>query len=90
MEEQKKPLSVVQQMKRLALQQKREPFAEQEAGSHVATCPQCGAGRAKHDGLTACAYCGFGYTRTVLTDGIHIQQTDNSPKAVRSTRNDKK
>lgn len=65
-------------MKRLAMQQKREQLVEQQAASSVATCPQCGAGRAKHDGLTACAYCGFAYTHAVLTDGIHIKDTDNS------------
>lgn len=87
MKEQQKPLSIVQQMKQLAMQQKREQFVEQQAGSSVATCPQCGAGRAKHDGLTACAYCGFEYTHTTLTNGIHIRETDNSRKEYSRTVN---
>jgi len=87
MEEQQKPLSIVQQMKQLAMQQKREQFVEQQAGSSVATCPKCGAGRAKHDGLTACAYCGFEYTHAALTDGIHIKDTDNSRKGSSQTIN---
>ena len=87
MEEGQKPVSIVQQMKRLAMQQKREQFVEQQAASSVVTCPQCGAGRAKHDGLTACAYCGFEYTNAVLTDGIHIRETDNSRKGSSRTIN---
>src|SRR3546814_7200850 len=80
MEEKQKPVSIVQQMKQLALQQKREQFVEEQAGTSVATCPQCAAGRAKHDGLTTCAYCGFEYTQAILTEGIHIRTTDNSRK----------
>lgn len=40
-------------------------------------CPSCGAGRAKQDGLTHCAYCGFEFMSVTLTDGLNIKQTDN-------------
>lgn len=87
MGEQQKPLSIVEQMKQRALAQQRDKVVEQQAESTVATCPQCGAGRAKHDGLTACAYCGYEYTQAVLSDGIHIKETDNSRKATSRTIN---
>lgn len=41
-------------------------------------CPNCGAGRAKHKGVTSCAYCGFKFIKTKLDDGINIKSTDNS------------
>lgn len=44
------------------------------------TCPQCGAGRAKQDGVTHCAYCGFEFIAVQLTDGLHIRSSDNSPR----------
>jgi uncharacterized protein (DUF983 family) len=49
-----------------------------EAGIQAATCPNCGAGRAKQDGVTHCAYCGFEFIATTLTDGIHVKKEDNS------------
>ncbi|MFD2920987.1 hypothetical protein ACFS6H_14780 [Terrimonas rubra] len=49
-----------------------------EAGIQATTCPNCGAGRAKQDGVTHCAYCGFEFISTTLTDGIHIKKEDNS------------
>lgn len=48
------------------------------AGMSARTCPNCGAGRAKQDGLTHCAYCAFEFINTTLTDGIHIKKEDNS------------
>lgn len=41
-------------------------------------CPNCGAGRAQADGLTHCAYCGFEFISTKLSDGIHLTSDDNS------------
>ena len=74
----KKPLSLVERIKQLALEQKREEFKIKEAESLVITCPQCGAGRAKRDGLTRCAYCGHEFTSAEMTNGVHIKKEDNS------------
>jgi Zn finger protein HypA/HybF involved in hydrogenase expression len=49
-----------------------------EAKMEVTDCPNCGAGRAKQDGLTKCAYCGFMFMDIQLTDGIHIKKEDNA------------
>lgn len=73
-----KPLSIVARMQQKALQQKREAFVEKKAGMNTMTCPNCGAGRAKEDGVTKCAYCGFEFISQKLTDGIHIKESDNS------------
>ncbi|MDR0673438.1 MAG: hypothetical protein LBF93_07230 [Zoogloeaceae bacterium] len=45
----------------------------------AAVCPHCGAGRAKADGLTHCAYCGRRFLAVALDDGIYLKKTDNSP-----------
>jgi uncharacterized Zn finger protein (UPF0148 family) len=42
------------------------------------SCPNCGAGRTKHDGITSCGYCGFEFIRVKLTDGVYIKKEDNS------------
>ena len=73
-----KPLSLVARMKQKALAQQREAFEEKPADLDAATCPNCGAGRAREDGLTRCAYCGFEFIAHTLTDGIHISKKDNS------------
>lgn len=73
-----KPLSIVERMEQQALQQKREKFIEKQAGVTTLTCPNCGSGRAKGDGLTQCAYCGFEFIRHRLSNGIHIKDQDNS------------
>ncbi len=49
-----------------------------EAQLGIQDCPNCGAGRAKQDGLTHCAYCGFEFIQTELTDGVFIKKQDNS------------
>lgn len=41
-------------------------------------CPNCGAGRAKQDRITHCAYCGFEFISVRLTDGVFIKKQDNS------------
>uniref|UniRef100_F4CFN0 Uncharacterized protein n=1 Tax=Sphingobacterium sp. (strain 21) TaxID=743722 RepID=F4CFN0_SPHS2 len=73
-----KPLSIVERMEQLALQQKREKFTEKEAGVTIIICPNCGSGRAKEDGLTRCAYCGFEFLTQKLSNGIHLRDHDNS------------
>jgi uncharacterized Zn finger protein (UPF0148 family) len=49
-----------------------------EAKMNAKDCPNCGAGRAKQDGLTQCAYCGFEFLNIKLTDGVYIKKEDNS------------
>lgn len=73
-----KNISLVERIKQLALEQKREEFKVKEANNSVKGCPQCGAGRAKQDGLTNCAYCGYEFIKVKVTDGIHIKKEDNS------------
>lgn len=81
MEENKsKPLSLIEKMKLRAKEQKTYGGEmEQKAASMDAVdCPNCGAGRAKHDGLTACAYCGFSFLSVTLSDGLFLKKEDNS------------
>ena len=79
MEEQKKPLSLIERMKLKAQGQQTYGTIEQkDACVGAVDCPNCGAGRAKHDGVTKCAYCGFTFTENKLTNGIHITEKDNS------------
>lgn len=49
-----------------------------DAQMSLKDCPNCGAGRAKHDGVTHCAYCGFEFIQVKLTDGFYIKKEDNS------------
>jgi hypothetical protein len=46
----------------------------------AAVCPNCGAGRAKQDGVTHCAYCNFEFIGTKLSEGVFISKEDNSKK----------
>lgn len=80
MEENKKPLSLLEKMKQKAMGQKSYGggFVEEEAKVGARACPNCGAGRAKQDGLTYCAYCGFEFLSVKLSDGINIKKDDNS------------
>lgn len=73
-----KPTSLVERLKQIALEQKREKMEVKRAASVVLQCPQCGAGRAKQDGLTKCGYCGYEFMAAKLSDGIHIKTEDNS------------
>lgn len=80
MEEKKPILSYIEKLKLKAESQKSygvdcEPF---DASMDVKDCPNCGAGRAKQDGLTHCAYCGFEFLSIKLTDGLFIKKEDNS------------
>ncbi|MCD9574582.1 hypothetical protein [Flavobacterium soyae] len=49
-----------------------------DAKMNAKDCPNCGAGRAKQDGVTHCAYCGFEFITVKLTDGVYIKKEDNS------------
>lgn len=75
-----KPLSFIERMKQTALSQKNYGGDAEitAAGTQQAACPNCGASRAKNDGLTHCAYCGHAFIQTTLTDGRHIKKEDNS------------
>ncbi|SFC92175.1 hypothetical protein [Flavobacterium phragmitis] len=53
-------------------------FETTEAKMSAKDCPNCGAGRAKEDGVTHCAYCGFEFLNVKLTDGLYIKKEDNS------------
>ena len=51
-----------------------------EAWIENKNCPNCWASRAKQDGLTHCAYCGFGFVSVELWNWIFIKKEDNSKK----------
>lgn len=81
MEENKnKTLSLLERMKQRAQTQKvyGGEIEATEAKMDATVCPNCGAGRAKMDGLTKCSYCGFVFIEHELTDGINIRKEDNS------------
>lgn len=80
--EEKKAQSFLEKLKAKAQAQEKYggPITEKEASIGTRTCPNCGAGRAKDDGLTHCAYCGFEFLQVTLTDGLHIKKDDNSRK----------
>jgi uncharacterized Zn finger protein (UPF0148 family) len=80
MSEEKKALSFVEKMKLKAQSQKNYGGETEIKGANMEArdCPNCGAGRAKQDGLTHCAYCGFEFIAVQLTDGLHIKKEDNS------------
>lgn len=81
MGEDKKPVnSFLQNLKQKTANQKHYggDVEEKIAGIALKDCPNCGAGRAKHDGVTHCAYCGFEFITTKITKGLHIDDSDNS------------
>jgi hypothetical protein len=51
-----------------------------EPSMGAVVCPNCGAGRAKQDGVTHCAYCDFEFIGTTLSQGVFISKDDNSKK----------
>lgn len=75
-----KPLSFVERMKLKAIQQEKYGGVADEKAATVAAqdCPNCGAGRAKHTGVTHCAYCGYQFIEQKINDGIHLKNDDNS------------
>lgn len=80
MSEEQKPLSFVEKMKLKAQSQKNYggDMEIRDANMGARDCPNCGAARAKQDGLTHCAYCSFEFIAAPLSDGIHIKKEDNS------------
>ncbi|MNR21162.1 hypothetical protein D3C85_1380490 [compost metagenome] len=78
--EEKKVISFLDKLKEKA--QKQSNYGGEteitDAQMSLRDCPNCGAGRAKHDGLTNCAYCGYEFIQVKLTDGFYIKKEDNS------------
>ena len=79
-EEKSKPLSYLEKLKLKANSQQHYggKAEKQEAKMDARDCPNCGAGRAKQDGVTHCAYCSFEFINVKLTDGLNIKKEDNS------------
>lgn len=44
----------------------------------ITDCPNCGAGKAKQDGVTHCAYCGHEFMSVKISDGLNLKKEDNS------------
>lgn len=42
----------------------------------VIACPNCGAPRAKADGLTQCAFCGYEFMAVELSDGLYLKKEE--------------
>ncbi len=80
MEESKKPLSLIEKIKAKAKKQKSYggDYLGEEAKINTITCSNCGAGRAKEDGLTKCAYCNFEFLAVKISKGINLSESDNS------------
>lgn len=78
----KKAANFLQKLKEKAAQQKNYGGNPENTAATMDAkdCANCGAGRAKTDGLTHCAYCDFEFISTTLTDGIYISKDDNSKK----------
>ena len=78
-EQPNKPLSLVERMKLKAMQQEKYGGESvSEASVAAQDCPNCRAGRAKHDGVTHCAYCGYQFIEQKIDNGIHLKNDDNS------------
>ena len=78
--EEKKVNSFLERLKQKAQEQTNYGGETEmgEAKMNAKDCPNCGAGRAKQDGVTHCAYCGFEFLSVKLTDGLYIKKEDNS------------
>lgn len=76
----KKVSSFLERLKEKAKQQENYGGEAEVTGARIDArdCPNCGAGRAKRDGITHCAYCGFAFMEKKMTDGIFIKKEDNS------------
>jgi uncharacterized Zn finger protein (UPF0148 family) len=76
-----KTRSFLDNLKKTAAAQKNYLLYEEAAppAMAAAVCPNCGAGRAKQDGLTHCAYCGHRFLDVELDDGVYLKKEDNSP-----------
>ncbi|HEU0124689.1 hypothetical protein [Flavobacterium sp.] len=78
--EEKKVSSFLDKLKQKAQNQTNYggEYETTDAQMNARDCPNCGAGRAKQDGVTHCAYCGFEFLSTKLSDGLYIKKEDNS------------
>jgi len=76
----KKTMSLLERLKNKAKTQEHYGgrLEEKPAEMIIRDCPNCGAGRAWHDGITHCAYCGFAFIRVKITDGLNLKKEDNS------------
>jgi len=76
----KKEKSFIEKLKEKAAQQVNYggTYEASDAKMGAESCPNCGAGRTRQDGITHCAYCGFEFIATTLTDGMFINKSDNS------------
>ena len=78
-------MSFLERMKQRSQAQKKygDDFFQPKEIAEIDTqdCPNCGAGRAKRDGVTHCAYCSYEFIQTALDDGIYIAKEDNSRKS---------
>lgn len=78
-EENKKPLSLVERMKLKTKTQLKYggELIEKSSSINTTDCPNCGAGRAKLDGIKKCAYCGFVFLEKDHTTGIYLKIEKN-------------
>ena len=78
--EENKPKSFLDKLKEKAKNQENYGGMPEEKSAKMDArdCPGCGAGRAKMDGITTCAYCGFEFISNPISDGIYLKKEDNS------------
>ena len=82
MNDEKPKLSLIEKLKIQAKSQTNlgGDFLNNKSKLATINCPNCGAGRAKQDGVTKCTYCNHEFISTKLDDGIHLKTTDNTEK----------
>ena len=70
--------SYLERLKEKTQQQKHYGGDAKETAASVGavSCPNCGAARAKQDGLKVCAYCGHEFLSINLSDGLNIKKDD--------------
>lgn len=75
-------LSIIERLKLQSQQQEQlaGDFMNKPAQLDTQDCPNCGASRAKQDGVTKCAYCNFEFISKKIDDGINLKSTDNSKR----------
>jgi len=82
MNDDKPKLSLIERLKLQSQQQKQlaGDFMNKPSQLDTLDCPNCGAGRAKQDGVTKCAYCNYEFISKKIDDGINLKITDNSKR----------
>lgn len=75
-EKDKKPLTLVERMKLKTKNQLKYggELIEKASNVSVTDCPNCGAGRAKLEGVKICSYCGFQFLEHDHTAGIYLNR----------------